>query len=59
MNPLSQKSRPDPILTKDFDEPRLQELETYRRLGGYEGLKKALASGREKLMAEIDRKSVV
>ncbi len=58
MNPLSQKSRPDPILTKDFDEPRLQELETYRRLGGYEGLKKALASGREKLMAEIGKSNL-
>ena len=51
-------SRPDPLLTKHFDETRLHELETFRRLGGYEGLKKALAMGREALMAEMNKSNL-
>jgi len=46
------------LLTSHFDEPKLHELETYRRLGGYEGLKKALAMGREPLMAEMDKSNL-
>jgi NADH-quinone oxidoreductase subunit F len=41
------------ILTKHFDEPKLHELETYRRLGGYEGLKKALGMERKALQEEV------
>ncbi len=46
------------LLTAHFDEPKLHELETYRRLGGYEGLKKALAMGREALMAEMGKSNL-
>jgi len=46
------------ILTAHFDEPRLHELETCRRLGGYEGLQKALAMGREALMAEMGKSNL-
>ena len=46
------------LLTAHFDEPKLHELETYRRLGGYEGLKKALAMGREALMAEMSKSNL-
>ena len=41
------------ILTKHFDEPKFHELETYRSLGGYEGLIKALAMSRADLVAEV------
>lgn len=41
------------ILTKHFDEPKLHELETYRRLGGYEALKKALGMERKALQEEV------
>ena len=41
------------ILTKHFDEPKLHELETYQRLGGYEGLKKALGMSRADVVAEV------
>ena len=41
------------ILTRHFDEPKLHELETYRRLGGYEGLKKALGMERKALQEEV------
>ena len=41
------------ILTKHFDEPKLHELETYRRLGGYEGLKKALSLEPAAVTAEV------
>jgi NADH-quinone oxidoreductase subunit F len=46
------------LLTAHFDEPKLHELETYRRLGGYEGLKKALAMGREAIMAEMNKSNL-
>ena len=46
------------LLTAHFDEPKLHELETFRRLGGYEGLKKALAMGREALMAEMNKSNL-
>ncbi|MBI5241731.1 MAG: NADH-quinone oxidoreductase subunit NuoF [Elusimicrobia bacterium] len=36
----------------------LHELETFRRLGGYEGLKKALALGREKVVEEVKRSNL-
>ena len=41
------------ILTKHFDEPQLHELETYRRLGGYEALTKALGMERKALQEEV------
>lgn len=41
------------ILTKHFDEPKLHELETYRKLGGYEALKKALGMERKALQEEV------
>ncbi|MDD5629083.1 MAG: NADH-quinone oxidoreductase subunit NuoF [Elusimicrobia bacterium] len=46
------------LLTAHFHEPRLHELETYRGLGGYEGLKKALAMGREQLMEEMKKSNL-
>ncbi|HAM36289.1 MAG TPA: NADH-quinone oxidoreductase subunit NuoF [Elusimicrobia bacterium] len=52
-------SRPDPkILTRHFGEERLHELETYRRLGGYEGLRQALSLGREKIRAEVAKSNL-
>ncbi|MCM2303579.1 MAG: SLBB domain-containing protein, partial [Elusimicrobia bacterium] len=41
------------ILTKHFDEPKLHELETYRRLGGYEALAKARGMERKALQEEV------
>jgi NADH-quinone oxidoreductase subunit F len=41
------------ILTKHFDEPTLHELATYERLGGYLGLKKALAMPPADVTAEV------
>ncbi|MDP3544245.1 MAG: NADH-quinone oxidoreductase subunit NuoF [Elusimicrobiota bacterium] len=41
------------ILTVHFDDPKLHELETYRRLGGYEALKKALGMERKALQEEV------
>lgn len=41
------------ILTKHFDEPRLHELETYRSLGGYKGLEKALTMAPADVTAEV------
>ncbi|MEK7234905.1 MAG: NADH-quinone oxidoreductase subunit NuoF [Elusimicrobiota bacterium] len=46
------------ILTKHFDEPKLHELETYRRLGGYEGLKKALGMERAAVLAEVKKSNL-
>ncbi len=46
------------ILTAHFDEPRLHELETYRRLGGYEALQKALGMGREAVLAEVGKSNL-
>jgi NADH-quinone oxidoreductase subunit F len=41
------------ILTKHFDEPTLHELATYERLGGYQGLKKALTMTPADVTAEV------
>ncbi len=41
------------ILTKHFDEATLHELATYERLGGYQGLKKALAMAPADVTAEV------
>lgn len=47
------------ILTKHFDtEPKFHELETYRRLGGYEALKKALATDRAALLEEVKKSNL-
>lgn len=46
------------ILTKHFDEPKLHELETYRRLGGYEGLKKALSMERAAVTEEVKKSNL-
>ncbi len=46
------------ILTKHFDEPKLHELETYRRLGGYEGLKKALGMERAAVLEEVKKSNL-
>jgi NADH-quinone oxidoreductase subunit F len=46
------------LLSAHFDEPKLRELETFRRLGGYEGLQKAVAMGREALMAEMNKSNL-
>ena len=46
------------ILTKHFDEPKLHELDTYRRLGGYEGLKKARAMTPAELTAEVKKSNL-
>src|SRR6185312_13573004 len=41
------------ILTKHFDEPKLHELETYKRLDGYKGLAKALTMSQADVTAEV------
>jgi NADH-quinone oxidoreductase subunit F len=41
------------ILTKYFDEPKLHELETYKRLDGYKGLEKALTMAPADVAAEV------
>jgi NADH-quinone oxidoreductase subunit F len=41
------------ILTKYFDEPKLHELETYKSLGGYKGLEKALTMAPADVTAEV------
>ncbi|HEX4046320.1 MAG TPA: NADH-ubiquinone oxidoreductase-F iron-sulfur binding region domain-containing protein [Elusimicrobiota bacterium] len=41
------------ILTKHFDEPKLHELETYKRLDGYKGLEKALTMAPADITAEV------
>jgi NADH-quinone oxidoreductase subunit F len=41
------------ILTKHFDEPKLHELETYKRLDGYKGLEKALTMAPADVTAEV------
>lgn len=47
------------ILTKHFDaEPKFHELETYRRLGGYEALKKALGGERAAVLAEVKQSNL-
>ena len=46
------------ILTQHFDEPKLHELETYRKLGGYEAWKKALAMKAADIVAEIKKSNL-
>ncbi len=46
------------IVTKHFDEPKLHELETYRRLGGYQGLAKALTMDRAAVVAEVEKSNL-
>lgn len=46
------------ILTAHFDEPKLHELETYRGLGGYKGLEKALGMKRPDLLAEVAKSNL-
>jgi len=41
------------ILTKHFDEAKLHELETYKRLDGYKGLEKALTMAPAEIAAEV------
>ena len=46
------------ILTKHFDNARLHELETYRSLGGYEGLKKALTMTPQQVQDEVKKSNL-
>jgi NADH-quinone oxidoreductase subunit F len=46
------------VLTKHFDEPKLHELETYRRLGGYKSLEKALGMDRAQLLDEVKKSNL-
>ena len=46
------------ILTQHFDEPKLHELETYRRLGGYKGLEKALSMSRRDVTEEVKKSNL-
>lgn len=46
------------VLTRHFDEPKLHELETYRRLGGYKGLEKALTMDRKAVTAEVKKSNL-
>ena len=47
------------ILTKHFDsEPNYHELDAYRRLGGYEALKKALGMERPAVLEEVKKSNL-
>ena len=46
------------LLTKHFDEPKLHELETYRRLDGYKGLEKALSMAPADVTAEVKKSNL-
>ncbi len=46
------------ILTKHFDEPLFHELDTYRKLGGYEALKKARGMNRFAVLAEVKKSNL-
>src|SRR6476646_8138771 len=46
------------ILTQHFDNPKLQELETYRKLGGYEALAKARKMAPAEITAEIKKSNL-
>lgn len=45
-------------LTRDFSEPDLHQLETYRRRGGYSGLEKALGLKPEALIEEVKKSNL-
>jgi NADH-quinone oxidoreductase subunit F len=44
----------EPLLFKDIDEPRLNKLDVYATRGGYESLRKALASSPEEVLTELE-----
>jgi NADH-quinone oxidoreductase subunit F len=44
----------DALLFKNIDEPGLNTLEVYARRGGYESLRKALASSPEEVLAQLE-----
>jgi NADH-quinone oxidoreductase subunit F len=46
------------ILTRNFNEPKLHELEVYRKLGGYEGLKKAVSLKPAEVTAEVKKSNL-
>ena len=46
------------ILTKHFDEAKYHELETYRKLGGYSALAKALKTDRKALLEEVKKSNL-
>ncbi len=46
------------ILTKHFDEAKYHELETYRKLGGYAALAKALKTDRKALLEEVKKSNL-
>jgi NADH-quinone oxidoreductase subunit F len=46
------------ILTKHFDEAKLHEIDTYQRLGGYQGLAKALSMTRADIVAEVTKSNL-
>ncbi len=46
------------ILFKNIDEPGLQKIETYERLGGYQALTKALKMSPDEVTKEIDTSGV-
>ena len=46
------------VLTEHFAEPQLHALETYRRLGGYEGLKKALELKPAGVLEEVKKSNL-
>jgi len=46
------------VLTKNYDNPKLRELETYRKLGGYKALEKALSMKRADLIEEVKKSNV-
>ena len=44
----------DPLLFKGIDEPDLHTIDGYERNGGYESLRKALATSREEVLHELE-----
>ncbi|MBI3554367.1 MAG: NADH-quinone oxidoreductase subunit NuoF [Elusimicrobia bacterium] len=46
------------ILTQHFNEPKLHELATYRKLGGYKGLEKALKMKPAEIAAEVAKSNL-
>jgi NADH-quinone oxidoreductase subunit F len=44
----------EPLLFKDIDEPGLSTLEVYAKRGGYESLRKALASTPEEVLEQLE-----
>ncbi|MBI4376651.1 MAG: NADH-quinone oxidoreductase subunit NuoF [Elusimicrobia bacterium] len=46
------------VLTKHFSNPGLHQLEVYRKLGGYDGLKRALELGRPALIEEVKKSNL-